>query len=159
MKIILIIVACIFSGLIGYCIASKFKNKLINIADKQVEKFRLYYEVSNKWLKVEFDHYNIEDYFIENGYHTIAIYGMGELGNRLYEKLSESSIEIKYGIDKDTTLAFAEIDILALDEVEKFEGIDCIVVSSVNAFESVKKGLKGKCDCDIISLEDVVYGM
>ncbi|KAB1438651.1 hypothetical protein [Candidatus Galacturonibacter soehngenii] len=159
MNTFIIFMFCIISGGLGFFLSNQLKDKIIVSTEKQIDKFRLYYEVLNKWLKVEFDHYNIEDYFVERGYKTIAIYGMGELGNRLYERLDNSSIVVSYGIDRDPTLAFADLDILAFDEEERFEGVDCIVVSSVNAYDSIKKELRNKCDCDIISLEDVVYGM
>lgn len=159
MNTFIIFMFCITLGGLGFFLSNILKDKIIASTEKQLEKFRLYYEVSNKWLKVEFDCYNIEDYFIERGYKTIAIYGMGELGNRLHERLEKSSIVISYGIDKDPTLAFADLDILAFDEEECFTDVDCIVVSSIHVYDSIKKGLRNKCDCDIISLEDVVYGM
>ena len=124
-----------------------------------IEKYNKYYTLCNQWIKNINDHYSIETYFQEKGYQKIAIYGMGELGNRLVESLIDSDIQIIYGIDRDTSIAFAEINIIGIDEVDKLEGVDCIVVTSIHVYEQIAEILKKKSNCDIISLEDVVFGL
>lgn len=147
---------------VRYAINTKYKD----IEDIQIEslntetdKFRQYYDICNRWIKLINDGYSIEKYFYEKGYNTIAVYGMGELGNRLLESLNNTTIKVAYGINKDMWDAFAEIDILGIDEEESFEGIDCIVVTPVNIFKEIKEILSKKCSCDIISLEDVIFGI
>lgn len=124
-----------------------------------VDKFRIYYELCNRWIKMLNDGYSIEAFFQERGYGNIAIYGMGELGNRLIEALDGTDVKVKYGINKNMRDAFAEIDIKGLDEEERFDGIDCIVVTPVQLYEEIKGELQKKCVCDILSLEDVIYGL
>lgn len=123
------------------------------------DKFRIYYELCNRWIKMQNDGYHMETFFRENSYKKIAVYGMGELGNRLIEALKGTEIEIAYGINKDLWEAYAEIDIKGLDEEEYFDGVDCIVVTSVHVYEEVARALNEKTNCDIISLEDVIYGI
>lgn len=131
----------------------------IKSLDIQIDKFRQYYDICNRWIKLINDGYSIEKYFNEKGYNTIAIYGMGELGNRLLESLSNTKVTIAYGINKDMWDAYAEIDVLSIDEEEKFVGIDCIIVTPIHIFTKIKKDLSKKCSCDIISLEDVIFGI
>lgn len=125
----------------------------------KVEKFRQYYELCNQWIKNLNDGYCIGQYFIDNKYTKIAIYGMGELGNRLVEALENTPVTVCYGISKNMWDAFAEIDIKGLDEKEFFNDIDCIVVTPVHFYKEIEEELRQKSDCDIISLEDVVYGL
>lgn len=127
--------------------------------DEPLDKFCQYYEICNRWIKLLNDGYKLEDYFIKKNYNYIAIYGMGEFGNRLVEALSNTDIVVKYGINRNMWDAFGELDILGIDEVKNFEGIDCIVVTTVNIFEEVRENLHKKCSCDIISLEDVIFGI
>lgn len=84
---------------------------------------------------------------------------MGELGNRLVEALNGTDISVKYGINKGMGEAFGEIEIREISEEDCFEGIDCIVVTPVPFYCEIKKELEKKCTCDVISLEDVVYGI
>lgn len=130
-----------------------------NVKMETNEKYRMYYEVCNQWIKMQNNNYSIETFFKEKGYYRIAIYGMGELGNRLIESLDGSDIQVKYGIEKELTTGFAEIDIRGFDEEEIFIDIDCIVVTPIHMYDQIKKQLQVKCNCDVISLEDVVYGL
>lgn len=123
------------------------------------EKFRGYYELCNQWIKNVNDGYRIEEYFIEKKYYNIAVYGMGELGNRLIEALEDTSVNVQYGINKNMWEAFAEIDIKGMEEETCFIDVDCIVVTPIHIYEDIADELRLKADCDIISLEDVVYGM
>ncbi len=82
---------------------------------------------------------------------------MGELGNRLVEALDGTGIEIAYGIDRNLWEAYAEIDLKGLDEEECFDGVDCIVVTPVHVYGKVEEMLKGKTECDIVSLEEIIY--
>ena len=84
---------------------------------------------------------------------------MGELGNRLVEALENTPVIVCYGITKNIWDAFAEIDIKELGEEEFFGGVDCIVVTPVHFYEEIAEELKLKSNCNIISLEDVIYGM
>lgn len=134
-------------------------SKIEDEEKEPADKHRLYYELCNQWIKMQNDGYHIETFFREKGYRSIAIYGMGELGNRLIEALDGTDVQIKYGINKNMRDAFAEIDIKGLDEEDEFTDIDCIVVTPFHIYDEIKDELEKKCSCDVISLEDVVYGV
>lgn len=126
---------------------------------KAIDKYRSYYDLYNEWIKKINAGYSLESYFAENHYNKIAIYGMGEIANRLIEALSNSNIKVMYGIDRDTIKAFAEIDIMGLDEQEKFEDIDAVIVTPLFAFDKIRESLQHKVNCPIVSIEDVIYGL
>lgn len=126
---------------------------------KKVDKFRSYYELYNQWIKKITAGYKLENYFLEHNYKTIAIYGMGEIANRLIETLKNTAVDISYGIDRNTIQAFAEITILGLDEKDKFNGIDAVIVTPIFAFDKIKAVLQNKVECPIVSIEDVIYGL
>lgn len=87
---------------------------------------------------------------------------MGEIGNRLYEELKDSSkIEVKYGIDNNALDTYSELEVLSLEEYTDLaaDDIDVIVVTATFAFDDIKKSLSELLDCNIISSEDVVYGV
>ena len=54
---------------------------------ERLAKFEDYFAIVNKWLKNRNQHISVADYFKNNHYEKIAIYGMGEIGKRLYEEL------------------------------------------------------------------------
>lgn len=123
--------------------------------EDKVFKFKSYYNILNQWLILRQEGKKLETYFIEKGYKTVAIYGMGEMGNRLYEELKDSSIEIKYAIDKNADSVYADLDVKDIEE--DLEPVDAVVVTAVFAFDSILEQLKDKIDGSILSLEDVVF--
>ena len=54
---------------------------------ERLAKFEDYFAIVNKWLKNRNQHISVADYFKTNHYEKLAIYGMGEIGKRLYEEL------------------------------------------------------------------------
>ena len=137
----------------------KITDTVIQNESPREKKFRRYYELCNQWLKLKNDGYKLKTFFEDKNYKKIAIYGMGELANRLLEELDDSDIDVKYGIDKNVCSAFAEIDIIGLDERERFDDVDCIVVTPVHVYEKIKKELEIKSNAEICSVDDVLSSM
>lgn len=152
------IIAVIVSFFAGMKVSSKKSNMIIKGCEKDYFKYRKYYDVLNKWMENVIDGYSLEQYFKDEGIKTIAVYGMGELGNRFIETIDGTDISIVYGIDKNPAVD-SEIEVRGFDECDAFDDVDCIVVSAVNVYEPIKKALSKKCSCRIISLEDVIYGL
>lgn len=137
-------------------IDEKYNNVTIGSESPREAKFRRYYELYNQWLKLKNDGYKLGTFFVQNGYKKIAIYGMGEIANRLIEELEESSVDILYGIDKNMSQAFAEIDIIGMDECDRFDDVDCIVITPVHVYEKIKKDLEKKTKAIIYSIEEIL---
>lgn len=142
-------------GIVGIALTNKFKNEEIQKKKKSKDKFKGYYNLLNQWLRLKQERKSLETFFVENQYRTIAIYGMGELGNRLYDELKDSAVRIKYAIDENTAGAYSEIEVIAPDE--NFPEVDAIIVTAVFAYNEIEEKLSGKTNIPIISLEDVVY--
>lgn len=123
--------------------------------DQKINKFKNYYNMLNEWLYLKQNGTSLDTYFKKNDYNSIAIYGMGEMGNRLYDELKQSNIEVKYVIDKNATSVYSELEVL--DPEEEFPEVDAIVVTATFAFDEIENSIENKVNCPIVSLEDVVY--
>lgn len=149
----------ILGGAIGSMIAEGvvlyLKNKTVKDKSQKVDKFKGYYNMLNQWLSLKNEGKSLEKYFIDNGYRTIAIYGMGEMGNRLYEELKNSGITVKYAIDKEADNTYSELEVVDMND--DLEEVDAIIISAVFAFDEIREELSAKVDYPVISLEDVVY--
>lgn len=129
--------------------------RLIEKKARKVDKFKQYYNVLNSWLTIKQEGKSLETFFIDNNYKEIAIYGMGEMGKRLYDELKDTSIIIKYAVDKDADNLYTECKIV--EKEDKLEVVDAIIVTAIFDFERIEEFLESKVDFEIISLEDVVY--
>lgn len=145
-------------GAVGGAIASgKVSNNIIEQNTKKVDKFRSYYEVLNQWLMLKQEGKQLESFFEKNKYQTIAIYGMGELGNRLSKELEGSSIHVKYYLDKVAACTDSEQNIIDLED--DLEPIDAVIVTAIFAFDEIEEFMSSKVECPIISLEEVVFNV
>lgn len=144
-------------GIITYVlIIEKKKNKEIDKLEENYEKMSQFYEVLIAWLHMIHDKGNVKEYFVKNEYKTIAIYGMKELGECLYDELKVTDIEVRYVIDTNTQLFYDGVKIVSPNE--NLENVDVIVVTAVYYYEEIKRKLNKKVNCPIVSLLDVVYG-
>ncbi len=141
----------------GAFFVSKTKNSILKKKDEKINKFRSYYDTLNHWMELRHNEITLEQYFIKNNYKTIAIYGMGEMGNRLCSELKDSSVEIKYAIDKNAESTYSDLKIVAIED--DLEEVDAVVVSATFAFGEVEPLISEKLDCAVISLEEVVFDL
>lgn len=140
------IVGSIVGGIAGIATCGTISHKLILENSKRVNKFKTYYEVLNQWLILKQEGKKLESYFINAGYENIAIYGMGVIGNRLYEELKNSEIKIRYCLDKEIVCSEDEI-----------KPVDVIIVTAMFAFDEIEDELREKVNCPIISFEEVIF--
>ncbi len=148
-------ISTILGAAAGALTTGKMTGKAIDQKKEKIDKFKSYYNVLNQWLILKQEGKSLENYFLNNGYKTLAIYGMGEMGNRLYEELKNTSVQIIYTIDKNAACTYSELDVI--EPEEDFSPVDAIVVTAIFDFVEIEKKLEKKTDFPIISLEDVVY--
>lgn len=142
---------------VGAYATGKIKDIDIKEEHERVDKFKNYYTMLNQWLILKQEDLSLETYFVERGYEKIAIYGMGEMGNRLYDELKTSSIKVECAIDSNASATYSEVEVY--DKDDDYPEVDVVVVTATFAFSEIKEELESKVSCDIVSLDDVVFGV
>lgn len=140
---------------IGSTAIGKISGDRIKEIDKIANKHLDLYLMMNQWVKVKQAGKNLSSYFEQEGYKEIAIYGMHYVGETLVEELAGSNVKIKYGIDKDASVLYADFDLLTPDNT--LPEVDAIVVTPITFFNEIEDMLTKKIDCPIISLDDILY--
>lgn len=149
------VIPVIIGGLAGSITGMLFMNKKIENKSKKVDKFKSYYNMLNQWISLKQEGKTLEEYFVNNGYKNVAIYGMGEMGNRLYDELKNSNIKVKYAVDENAEGIYSEIEVFS--KKEEYPDVDVIIVTAIFEFDSIKKELQKKIKFPVIALDDVVY--
>lgn len=111
----------------------------------------------NYWLEIKQRGNSLIPYFEERNIKSIAIYGMKELGQRLYDELLNSPIEVKYAIDQNADKLYAGIPIFKPDQ--DMENVDAIVVTAPFYFKQIKKTMSEKSDAMILDIADVLFSV
>lgn len=120
-------------------------------------KFERQVTVMKKWVEKENICSKIENYLCDLKFSRIVIYGMGVVGNRLYNffKLS-NNIEVVYGLDKNAKNIKTNLKIYSLEE-HLDKNVDVIVITNIYDCGSIYKELKKiYTETRIISLEEIL---
>lgn len=140
----------------GAAVVSKLSGNAVEEKSGKVDKFKGYYNMLNQWLILKQEGKSLEKYFTDNGYKTVAIYGMGEMGNRLYDELKDSqNVEVKYAIDKNAMSTYSDLDVKEMED--ELPVVDVIVVTATFAFDEIETELHEITNYPVVSLDDVVY--
>jgi len=111
-----------------------------------------------QWVSIRQDKIQITDYFRDNGYKKVAIYGMGELGKLFLRELNNTEVEIPFVIDKNAgSITVPGIKTVTLREVKGVT--DVIVVTVVDKFDTIKADIEKYMDVPVVSLEDVLFSL
>lgn len=156
-KSIIAVLSTIGGAAAGAVAIDRIQNKSIRQKEGKIDKFKSYYNMLNQWLMLKQSQKSLEQYFIDNNYKSIAIYGMGEMGNRLYDELKNTSITVKYGIDKEAISVYSDLEVYEVDD--ELAPVDVIVVTAIFAFDEVSKILSENCNFPVVSLDDVVFDL
>lgn len=152
----------ILGGIIGFLgpILGKNIPENSNRSGKQdiySNKYVSYYTAVDRWLSLKEQGISTVQYFKNNGYKRIGIYGMANMANHLLADLEGSEIEVVFGIDKRANSLYAEVLVLGLED--DFPKVDVIVVTPIFDFDNIKKNLNEKVSCPVVSLNEVLFGI
>jgi hypothetical protein len=149
-----ILVSFILGMGITIIVESYLKKKSEKKLIEKVDKFKSYYYMLNNWMTLKQSGKKLEEYFIKEKIGKIAIYGMGELGNRLYEELKGTDIEVLYAIDNTPGYTYSDINVFSIEE--PLEQVDAIVVTPIFDFINISQKIEEVLSVRVISLEDVI---
>jgi len=127
---------------------------------KLCEKNEQILQIERKWIALKQNEDNIAFRLTEKGIFEIAVYGYGVLGRLLLQELKNSSVLVKYIIDKrkikPEEAAGLPVIIYGSESLEQMEKVDAIVVTAVMDYEEIRQELERKSDVRIIHLEELV---
>lgn len=151
---IIIVLSAIVGGIIGVLISG---NALWSELKKQKQisaKHLAFVTLYDKWLELKQKHKSIKDYLEKNEIHSVAIYGMGRLGKRLYQELKQEEASVDYVIDRNEKLS--DFEVRCIRPEDEMPLTDLIIVTAVYDYEEIKDVLEPKVLSQVISLERII---
>ncbi len=140
-----------------------FAQKSIKKESDLQKRYRAYYELTNRWLANKNDDKNIKTFFETNDIQSIAVYGMGTLGEMFYEDIKKTDVSVKYFIDKNAEELYCGMDnlpVVGLTDIKEQEKVDAVIVTPVFDYDSIVEDLEEADETlNTISLEDVIYNV
>lgn len=128
--------------------------------NEQTNKFSEIMMIYDYWVCIKNHKKQIDEYLMQNEYNRIAIYGMSYLGNRLYEELVNSNVEVVFGVDRDADKIEYDIPIYKLKDIKKYKDeIDVVIVTTVLHYEEIKEQIFDEMEIPIVSMKEIVVDM
>lgn len=134
----------------------KYENQTNTMSTE--ERYQHAYLMLVHWIEALHFNHRTTEYFVDSGYRSIAIYGMGDLANRLFDDLQGSQIQVCYGIDRDAAGAVCRIENVYSPDDELMP-VDVVVVTPFYAFKEISEKLKGMLCCPVVSIEEVIWSI
>lgn len=138
----------------GIAAQTKSNRKIRKMGESGAKVHELYMAF-DQWLQVRQEGKTLVEYFTKNGFKTVAVYGMKELGERLCDELKGSEVTVSYAIDKNADSIYADVDVMTPEEA--LPEVDVIIVTAITYFDEIEEMMCKKVDCPIVSLEDILY--
>lgn len=121
--------------------------------EQQQEKCSRLLKLMCRWTMNTQKGIRIADYLIKRGWMSAAIYGVGDVGKCLLSELAGSDVKVQYVIDRRRV----ELHLPVYMPEDKLPAVDCVIVTAVMDYRKIKKSLKEKLNCSVISIEDIIY--
>lgn len=116
------------------------------------------------WMYLEHRKLYVADYLWRQRYYKIGIYGMGSLGNRLYDFLADSNIETIFAVDKRAKKFICKVPVFCLEDIrveDYMKQVDAIIVTVAveSDFEVIKMEIMKKFEVPVLSLKQILLDM
>lgn len=108
------------------------------------------------WVETKRQGKEIRSYFQKHGIRRIAIYGMAEVGELLYQELKDTEVTVVCGIDRSTIVS---PNLTVVKPEEFHEEVDAVVVTVVYYFSEVYDTMIQKVNGEtpILGLDEILY--
>lgn len=133
---------------------SKKRDNKENETQESLAKMTLYYQILAMWLEMSQKGKSGVTYLQKKGFKRIAIYGMKELGERLYEEVKNTEIQVVCVIDKNPDQVLG--DFVVISPEDEIPIVDAVIVTADYYYWEIKKQLEKKVSCPVYSLNGVL---
>lgn len=152
--IVLVAAAGIVSGIV--LLYTKLMDRLEKLRD-ELQKQREFYTVLVRWIQLHNEGKRITEYLIDHGYKKVAIYGMKELGQCLFDEINASdNVCVGAIIDKNENFEYGGLKTVSPDA--DLGDIDVVIITAIHYYGEIEDYLSDKVECPIISIEDALFG-
>lgn len=139
------------------------KMQVVTVLDKEniknpiseAEKYKRLFYMMSRWMKLKQNGNGLIEWFMVRSYQSIAVYGMGDVGECLVGELRDSPVKIEYGIDQNRVVRCSLKGVVSLDD--KLEEVDVIIITAIFYTDEIKRMLAEKISCPVVSIEDIIY--
>lgn len=122
--------------------------------DSRYRKSEKALKLAVKWLEVRQNGHSLAEYLKRKNIHSVAIYGMADLGRRFYDELEREDIQVRYLLDRNPGRMNLVLEFTPLDG-ERMD-VDAVIVTVAGAEEQIVKDMKRRGYPQVIGLSEII---
>ena len=119
-----------------------------------LERFQRIAGIYDVWLNLKNQEISLAEYMNRQGYKRIAIYGVTNLGKRLYQDLSKEHVEVSCFIDINASYLDGPVPIYLPEE--ELPEMDVVIISLVQDEKQIRKMLREKMTTEIRTIAELI---
>lgn len=148
-----VLIACVKDNITG---GNQTKNS--NLLEYQIDKYRGYWQILDKWVKLSLQGRRVSDFFVQKRYQSIAIYGLGMLGENLVQDMERNGLQVSFAIDQNPYKGRQyDFSVYTIEDEWGEEHADVLVVTVDYSFDVIRERLEEKNrNLKIISIREIL---
>lgn len=153
MMILFFLGAILIGFIIGIIIVWRFMEKVVSSIERTSEKHAALFRLMNNWVINYQNKSKLSNVLRKMGINTVAIYGLSNVGETLYNELNGSEIEVMYGIDQSVEF-FGKLPVYKKEDL--LPQVDLIIVTAITSYKEIEAELIKKVNYKIMSIEEII---
>lgn len=121
-------------------------------------KFSQMFQIMYQWMCLKNRKIYIDAYLKRKEISCIAIYGMGYIGECLYEELERTDVKVLYGIDQSALDYEGRLPIYRVDD-ENLGTVDAVIITVANISKDWIDKVRKKVKCPVYTMSDLLMNM
>ena len=116
----------------------------------------LKFQIINQWMRLRTRGVGLGEFFSDRKIKTISIYGLGELGELIYEEMTkQADVNVLFAIDRNRIEA-DNLMVFSLDDIPNAP--DAVVISPVLNIDEIEDKIYEKLgEIPTYTLEEIIY--
>lgn len=158
-------IIALYESVLGKKQGSEGDKQLLQILEKRYQEIaqmsdpvrgrNQYQKIINKWEQLSEHSWDIKTYFTNKGIKKLAIYGMGNLGCKLYDAINSPEIQVVYVVDRESRY-LSEV-VCIKKTTEELSGIDMLVITVSDEEAELVNYYKDRLDVPVVGISEIVY--
>ncbi len=136
----------------GFFLGGKALVRMINDYKTRMDRNYSNMMLFNDWVEFLYAGGSVGQYFHKNGYKRVMIYGNGYVGQRLFQALEETDVEVAAIMDQANS-SDTDTEGRLIGVNSRIPDIDCVVVTPTACFDEIYHMLRERTRQPIISVE------
>lgn len=138
------------------CKRTRQYKKILSEKDEMIKKQEAALKTYEQWIELYQQGKKIEEYLQRNGYHSIALYGMGRIGKNLFDVISGAQMELNYVVDRHLSMVDGHYrSVPCYNPKSVLPKTDLIIVTVSGEADSILSQLSG-CGSPAISIQRLI---